>query len=116
MGRLLAFALHHAGWQVTLFDQDENTMNCSSAAAGLLTPTSELDKSDLLIFHLGQEAINIHWPRILQQLPESIYFHQKGSLVLSHPNDRAEWTHFSKRISCQLGQDADYFNNYLMTR
>ena len=107
MGRLLALALHHAGWQVTLFDQDSGDLNCSSAAAGLLTPISELDKADLLIFHLGQESIQQFWPRIVGQLTEQIYFQQSGSLVLSHPQDQAEWIHFSRRISTQLERDVE---------
>ena len=104
MGRVLALALHNAGWHVTLFDQNTGDDNCSVAAAGLLTPLSELDKADQLIFHLGQESIRQCWPRILAQLPEHIYFQQSGSLVLSHPTDQAEWNHFSRRIASQLVQ------------
>ena len=102
MGRLLALALHNAGWQVTLFDQNTGDINCSLAAAGLLTPISELDKADLLIFHLGQESIRACWPRLIEQLSESIYFQHSGSIVLNHPHDQAEWSHFSRRISSQL--------------
>ena len=109
MGRLLALALHNAGWQVTLFDNSSGDTNCSTAAAGLLTPASELDKADLLIFHLGQESINMCWPRIVAQLPETIYFQQSGSLVLSHPNDQAEWSHFIRRILSQLDPCDAYF-------
>lgn len=109
MGRLLALALQNEGWQVTLFDQNAGDTNCSLAAAGLLTPISELDKSDILLFHLGQESIRTCWPGIIEQLPESIYFRQLGSVVLSHPNDKAEWEHFSRRISSQLGQDETFF-------
>lgn len=85
MGRLLAFALHNAGWQVSLFDHSNENMNCSTAAAGLLSPFSELDKSILLISSLGQESITNCWPRIIGHLPESVYFQQSGSLVLCHP-------------------------------
>ncbi len=102
MGRLLALALHNAGWQVTLFDQNTGDINCSLAAAGLLTPFSELDKADLLIFHLGQESIQACWPHIIEQLSDSIYFRNEGSIVLNHPHDQAEWNHFSRRISSQL--------------
>lgn len=102
MGRLLALALHNAGWQVTLFDQGSGDTNCSLAAAGLLTPLSELDRASLLIFYLGQESIQTGWPRILEQLPEeSIYFQQSGTIVLCHPRDQAEWVHFSQRIANQ---------------
>ena len=102
MGRLLALTLHNAGWQVTLFDQNTGDINCSLAAAGLLTPISELDKADLLIFRLGQESIQAFWLNIIHQLSGSIYFRNEGTIVLNHPHDQAEWNHFSRRISSQL--------------
>jgi glycine oxidase len=110
MGRLLALALQKAGWQVTLFDQSSGTSNCSLAAAGLLTPFSELDKATALISHLGQESIDIGWPRIIEQLPESIYFQRSGTIVLCHPRDQAEWQIFSQRIANQLTQNTAFFS------
>lgn len=65
MGRLLAMALKNAGWQVSLFDKRRHTRNCSFAAAGLLTPYSELDKTDLLILQMGNESIQKVGPRLL---------------------------------------------------
>lgn len=103
MGRLLAFALHHAGWQVTLFDKNESSNNCSSMAAGMLAPLSELDKADALIFYLGQESL-LQWPQILKSMPE-IYFQQLGSIVLCHPNDEAEWHHYRRRIATSLDRE-----------
>lgn len=102
MGRLLALALHNAGWQVTLFDCSDGNTNCSSAAAGLLTPFSELDKADRLISRLGQKSIKTYWPRILKQVSDSVYFKKFGTVVLTHPNDQAEWYSFNRRISDQL--------------
>jgi glycine oxidase len=111
MGRLLALALHNAGWQVTLFEQSTGDTNCSLAAAGLLTPLSELDRASALIFHLGQESIQTGWPRILAHLSEdSIYFQQSGSIVLCHPLDQAEWVHFSQRIVNQHPKSSQYFH------
>lgn len=137
MGRLLAFNLVNAGWDVSLFDQnpaDEKTHQrskrsesvrcdsdsslrsesespnkdhnvCSTVAAGLLTPTSELDKAEKLIFHLGQAALDTHWPNIISQLSEPIYFQKTGTLTLAHPNDHAELGHFISRIShCLQGE------------
>lgn len=111
MGRLLALALHNAGWQVTLFDQGTGDTNCSQAAAGLLTPLSELDRASLLIFHLGQESIQTGWPRILQQLSEeSIYFKKSGTIVLCHPRDQAEWVSFSQRIANQYPESSQHIH------
>jgi glycine oxidase len=102
MGRLLALALHEAGWQITLFDQHSGETNCSLAAAGLLTPFSELDKAALIISHLGQDALKTAWPKVMKHLPASEDFQQLGTLVLSHPRDHAEWQQFSRRIASQL--------------
>lgn len=131
MGRLLAFNLVNAGWDVSLFDQnpadDKNSECsergesvrchsdsslrsesespnkdgnvCSMVAGGLLTPISELDKAEKLIFHLGQAALDTHWPNIISQLFEPIYFQKTGTLTLAHPNDHAELGHFISRIS-----------------
>ncbi len=104
MGRLLAFAYVNHGHQVSLFDQDDDLgdKSCSMAAAGLLLPITELDKSPLMIYQLGIEAIEQHWPSILNQLKNQIYFRTLGSLVLSHPNEQAELTHFVTRIHAKL--------------
>lgn len=108
MGRLLALALHKAGWQVTFFDQSNGETNCSFAAAGLLAPFSELDRANLLISRLGQESIQINWPRIIEQLAETIYFERSGTVVLCHPQDQAEWELFSQRIANQFMQNRPY--------
>lgn len=107
MGRLIAFFLSHAGWDVTLFDQSI-LKNCSMAAAGLLTPVAELEKNELIIFQLGAEALNVHWPYILNKLPNQIYFQQSGSLLLSHPRDHSGLAHFIHLISSKLGHHDFY--------
>ncbi len=111
MGRLLALALYEAGWQVTLFDQHSGDTSCSLAAAGLLTPFSELDKAELIISHLGLDSLKIAWPKMMKQLPAFRDFHQLGSIVLSHPRDQAEWQHFSRRIASQIDSTESYFQH-----
>lgn len=108
-GQLLALSLINAGFEVTLFDQNNNTStNCSMTAAGLLTPISELDKSDFIISQLGQEALKTHWPHILSQLPKPIYFKTLGSLAVAHPNDHADLSHFIQRIKHRLNEHPGY--------
>lgn len=89
MGQLLAFSLVNVGWDVTLYGSGVKN-NCSNVAAGLLAPIVELEKNDSLIFQLGIDALTKHWPSILEKLPQTIYFRQLGSLILSHPKDEAE--------------------------
>ncbi|WP_419418463.1 FAD-dependent oxidoreductase [Legionella sp. D16C41] len=110
MGSLLALALQNAGWQVTLFDQTTGKSNCSLTAAGLLTPFSELDKADFLIFRLGQETIHSGWPLIINQLSANIYFKHQGSVMLCHPQDEAEWQHFNRRIARYFNQTNTYLH------
>jgi len=83
MGRLLAFTLVNAGHSVSLFDQNDiSNKNCSFAAAGMLAPLSELEKSDKLIYELGRDAID-KWSSIITQLNQEIYFKKSGSFVAS---------------------------------
>jgi len=101
MGQLMALSLLHAGWTVTLFDQSASS-NCSMAAAGLLAPMSELEKSDLSIYHKGLEALTLHWPKIITLLNKPIYFKTSGSLVISHPRDHEELNRFITLISAKF--------------
>ncbi|MBS0289556.1 MAG: FAD-dependent oxidoreductase [Proteobacteria bacterium] len=102
MGRLLALSLFNKGWDVTLFDKSQAN-NCSMTAAGLLTPISELEKSEFIIFQLGTQAICQHWPNILAQLNNNqIYFQQNGTLVLAHPRDRTELSRFIQLIDTKV--------------
>lgn len=110
MGRMLALQLHNAGWQVSLFDQvgPDSEPTCSQVAAGLLTPVSELEKAGPTIFQLGQESLQVFWPKILKQLPDSIYFKTLGSLVIHHPQDWAEWQRFSSLIQDKIEEQKSY--------
>ncbi len=104
LGRLLAVRLIQSGWSVTLFDeQAENSAdNCSMTAAGLLTPLTELERNDALIFSLGIESLRHHWPNIIRQCDLSVYFQTTGSLVFAHPRDRAELTRYIAGITAKL--------------
>lgn len=103
MGRLIAFYLVNAGWQVTLFDHNDSD-NCSMSAAGLLTPVSELEKSDPIIFNLGIDALDKYWISILSTL-SPIYFQRNGSLILTHPRDTAELFRFSDHIHKKIHKE-----------
>lgn len=109
MGRLLAFGLLQSGWQITLFDQCGGQNNCSEIAAGLLTPVSECDKAESIIFQLGFASIKTFWPRILKQIPGPHYFKKNGCIVVHHPKDATEWQHFSQRLRNKLPKASSYW-------
>ena len=70
MGRVLAFNLVKKGFRISLFDRiaENSAENCSMTAAGLLTPITELEKSDMTLATMGTESINTHWPKILSAI------------------------------------------------
>ncbi|HCM05609.1 MAG TPA: hypothetical protein DIC30_06320 [Oceanospirillales bacterium] len=82
-----------------------NTTDKASAftAAAMLSPSSELVSSELEIFQLGQRSLTL-WPKWLKQINGQQYFHQRGSLVIAHPNDLAELRQFEKDLRFKLQQ------------
>lgn len=104
MGCTLAEKFLSAKAKVTMFDKDKEN-NCSYAAAGLLTPFSELDKSTLVIMQLGAESLNIHWPRLVKKLQQTHNLQKNGSLILYHPQDKPIWHTFKNRIYAQIGEN-----------
>jgi glycine oxidase len=105
MGLVLAQRLSRLGWGVSLFEQNAAILaanNCSYAAAGLLTPTCEMDKANPLIFALGQQGLQDYWPVILSQLTQPVFFQQNGCIVVHYPQDHNEWSHFELIISSKL--------------
>lgn len=101
MGRLLAYAFINQGDDVSLFDY-ANDLSCSHAAAGMLAPLSELEKCDISIFQLGNDALNQHWPSILKKLDKDIFFQKKGTITLSHPADKSDLIRFVHLINSKL--------------
>lgn len=110
LGRLMALELVEAGWSVTLFDQHPHMDmdNCSMAAAGLLTPVTELDKCDEVVFALGNAALMQYWPEIVSTIDAAESLQCRGSLVISHPNDAPELQRFTDIIKTKLADQAGY--------
>ncbi len=104
MGRLLSFTLAQAGHEISLFDQTDasSEKTCSMTAAGLLAPLTELDKADVLIYALGRDALQTHWPVLLSQLNSAVFFQKKGTLVVAHRHDYAELQHFIRQVQQKI--------------
>ncbi|AUJ58811.1 glycine oxidase ThiO [Coxiella-like endosymbiont of Amblyomma americanum] len=99
IGRLLAWRLSLAGWQVTLFDKDSKCGRRSAAyaAAGMLSPISECETSSRVIFDLGMYSLQ-QWTLWLDELSEPIFFQKRGTLVISHLEDTVEKERWIKQI------------------
>ena len=104
MGRLLAWQLTRLGYAITLFERDTFVHKSSDGhaaaytAAGMLTPVSEADSAEPAIVELGLQALTL-WPDIVASLNTDVDFHQRGSLIVAHPNDQADFEHFHRQLA-----------------
>ena len=89
LGRLLAFELAQTGHEVQVFDPATDGAQRGAAgwtAAGMLSPTAELECANAEVFSLGLRSLQ-RWPELLNSLRRPVEFHQRGSLLLAHPVD-----------------------------
>ncbi|MFZ5654473.1 MAG: glycine oxidase ThiO [Pseudomonadota bacterium] len=106
MGRLLAWRLVRAGWRVSLFDRDPPQAGGAAAytAAGMLAPWAEVESGELQIHRLGLRGLAL-WPGLLAELGSDGDFHDRGSLVVAHPGDRADYCRFAEVLAARLPDD-----------
>lgn len=96
LGRLLAFELARTGHSVEVFDPapgpDAPAAGAGTAyaaawtAAGMLSPTAELESADANVFALGLRSLEL-WPAIVASLGMPVELHRRGSLLLAHRGD-----------------------------
>lgn len=100
VGRLLALACLQRGWDVTLFDADDDRgySSCGWMAAGMIAPYTELEACEPLLLQLGLKSLAI-WPQILQMLVEPVLLQRTGTLVIAHPQDASELIRFQNILS-----------------
>lgn len=107
MGRMLSWHLARDGHAVALFDRDdvrsdsERKSAAGYTAAGMLTPYAELESAEPMIFDLGMRSLDL-WPQIMADLGISDAYFQEGSLVVAHPNDRADYERFKSHVGSKL--------------
>lgn len=89
LGRLLAWRLSRAGHRVTVFDLASGPLGRGAAgwtAAGMLSPSAELECADQRVFRDGVDSIRM-WEDIIRDLPGAPDFDGRGSLLLAHRAD-----------------------------
>lgn len=112
-GRMLAWMLKRApalhGCELHIFDQrdERDATSASHVAAGMLSPYSEIESAELPIFELGMRSLQL-WQTIATDLGDSIEFNTRGSLLLSHPNDRADLQRFQLQLERKLGANSGF--------
>ncbi len=93
LGRLLAFELARTGHSVEVFDPAPGPQPPAAGvyaagwtAAGMLSPTAELESADDKVFALGLRSLAL-WPAIVAAMGQPVELHQRGSLLLAHRGD-----------------------------
>jgi glycine oxidase len=102
-GAWQALLFAQAGHDVTLFERGDQRMTQATShwAGGMLAPYCEREASEPLITRLGIRALDL-WR---EQFPDTPF---NGSLVVSHPRDRADYERFARMTSShrRLGAEA----------
>ncbi|MGF6442488.1 FAD-dependent oxidoreductase [Paraburkholderia youngii] len=98
-GRLVAWRLAGDGHRVALYERGDAAGSQAAAwvAAAMLAPLAEAASAELLITRLGASSLE-NWPRVLAELPESVFFQRNGTLVVWHHADRTEAPLFERRV------------------
>jgi glycine oxidase len=101
-GAWQALLFARAGHQVTLFERSDAGMTQATGhwAGGMLAPYCEREASEPLITRLGIRSLEL-WR---DEFPDTPF---NGSLVVSHPRDRADYERFAKLTSGHRRLDAD---------
>lgn len=89
LGRLLAWRLSRAGHRVAVYDPADGPLARGAAgwtAAGMLSPSAELECADLQVFQDGLDSLG-QWSEIVAALPGAPDFDCHGSLLLAHRGD-----------------------------
>lgn len=104
MGRCLALALRQRGHGVVCFDVDPTARTaCAWTGAGMLSPASELDGGEALVYELGRESMG-RWLDLVAGLEVPVRF--DGTLVVAHPGDRLEFERFERRVRAGGAENA----------
>lgn len=111
MGRLLAWRLSASGLDITLFEAGDLTAPSGAcwAAAGMISPLSELVHSQREIYTLGVQSLALwaDWAEKLEvQSACTVAFRSAGSLLVAHGRDKTELQQFQRELQAKLGGDA----------
>lgn len=99
LGRLIGYYLAGRGWRVTLFDAGDiqGRQTASWVAAGMVAPYCELETAEPVVAKLGAQSMDA-WRQVLKTV-DGVFLQSNGSLVVAHPQDRAELTRLARAVA-----------------
>lgn len=108
LGRLLAWRLSRRELDITLFEAGDLSLPAGAcwAAAGMISPLSELVQGEKEIYTLGLESLKlwVDWSKQLEkQTGRKVEFRQAGSVLVAHGKDRSELAQFLRDLHAKLG-------------
>lgn len=106
IGRLLAWRLCRAGYQVDILSSDDQqgTSSAGYVAAAMIAPTTEAISCEAMVQTIGKKSLQL-WPQWLAELPEAVFYQNNGTLVVAHAGDQAEMARFTLRAEHVLSTD-----------
>lgn len=105
VGRLLALNLARQGHKVRLYERGgaDGSDSAAYVAAAMLAPLAESVVSEPIITRLGLASLDL-WPKIIESLPEAVFFQREGTLVVWHAEDSAQASIFETRLRHKLAE------------
>lgn len=106
VGRLLAWRLILRGDKVDILSKDDFTGRDSAGyvAASMVSPLTEAVQTESKVKEIGLVSLKL-WPQWLAQLPEAVFYQDKGTLVVAHAGDQSELKRFIYRAQHVLSDD-----------
>lgn len=100
LGRLSAWHLARAGYQVSLYEKDGAAGEGSAAyiAAAMLAPLAESVDAPPEVVSLGRRSLPL-WRDFVAELPQPVFFRQNGSLIVWHSQDRPLSVQFQQHLA-----------------
>lgn len=109
-GRLLAWRLLRADFNVTLFEAGrfDKPVSAAHTAAAMISPMSEVVVSERAIYDMGLRSLEL-WPEWLDELNldihQTVSYTANGSVVVAHAADMSELEQFYADLNYHLGTD-----------
>ncbi len=111
VGRILAWRLNELrqGFKISLIDQhDRNFVGTGLVAAAMVSPFTEAISTEAVTQALGVKSYLLwrKWlPELAAQTASSITFNQKGTIVVAHPQDQADFKRFKIKADAMIAAD-----------